>query len=517
MTRERAATSRTARTVARRIVAGTLVPLLAVVIWQAVAPATVFGYATLLPVPKGESGLNEEVVTSIACTSAGRCEAAGSYEEKQPIVVNEVGGKWASATKISLPTNAAAGGGVLTSIACSSPGNCAATGTYQSTFFNTAPMLVTEAAGVWARAIAAPLPPNAASGPHAFAFLSGVSCSSTADCVAVGNTQTTSNPIGEAFVDTGSGASWTASTPPMPTGSVEGVLNAVTCSSTGCEAVGASETESGPLQLVGIAEAGGTWSQGVVIAPPSGARLGQDQFELEALMSVSCPDVGSCVAAGLYDTAHGGEPFVAVESQGTWGVGHETTVPIGAAKFQSASIAGIACSSILHCVAVGGYELPDKAALGMTLNEVGGVWQRAVASPLPAGGGESATNTGVACPTVSTCATVGWFQDASGVRRSFAASPATAPGRAIIRGVVARSGGFVITIRAPLSTGGLPIESYQYSLDGGSSWLTRSSASTPTKLTIGSLAPNHRYRLAVRAVTGAGVGTASNVVVATTG
>ena len=520
MTRERSMVSPPpVRMVSLRVLVASLVALLAVVVWQGITPASVFGYATPLPVPKGESAQNEERVASVACTSARTCEAAGTYNGKQPVVVSEVSGKWVSATRISLPTNAnGGGGGALTSMTCTSLGDCVAVGTYE-TDLETAPMVVTEHAGTWARAIELPLPSNAATGPRAIAFMLGVACSSSASCVAVGNTQTKTDSTGEAFIDTGSGASWTSSIPRMPTGATEGVLSAVTCSSLGCEAAGASNTASGAVQPVAIAELGGTWSRAVRVAPPSNFSKQGSGLELEGLLSVSCPSVGSCVAGGMYPTARGVEPFVAVETHGKWGAGREMTVPIGATKQQGAIIDGIACSSVLRCVAVGTYEasVGGGTPLGMTLSEMGGTWDRAVTAALPPGGGSNAITTEVACPTAAWCTTVGWYVAGSGVTRSYAATPAAAPGRAILRSVVRRPGGFIVAIRAPMSNGGLAIETYQYSLDGGWSWHDRSPASPSTRLVLESLARDHKYRLAVRAVTEAGVGTSSNVVTATTG
>ena len=116
MTRERSMVSPPpVRMVSLRVLVASLVALLAVVVWQGIAPASVFGYATPLPVPKGESAQNEERVASVACSSARTCEAVGTYNGKQPVVVSEVGGRWVSATRISLPTNASGGrGGALT-------------------------------------------------------------------------------------------------------------------------------------------------------------------------------------------------------------------------------------------------------------------------------------------------------------------------------------------------------------------------------------------------------------------
>ena len=72
------------------------------------------------------------------------------------------------------------------------------------------------------------------------------------------------------------------------------------------------------------------------------------------------------------------------------------------------------------------------------------------------------------------------------------------PGTPAIASLVALVGGFRLTVRAPASNGGSRITAYQYSLDGGITWVTFSAATRTATNT--RLARGKRYRIQVRAV-----------------
>ncbi len=91
--------------------------------------------------------------------------------------------------------------------------------------------------------------------------------------------------------------------------------------------------------------------------------------------------------------------------------------------------------------------------------------------------------------------------------RAKAGTPRTVPAAPTITAVVAGSRSLTLTIAAPASTGGSPITSYQYSLDGGVRWSTKSLSAGTMKLT--SLRAGTTYSVVVRAVNAAGAGPAS--------
>ena len=95
----------------------------------------------------------------------------------------------------------------------------------------------------------------------------------------------------------------------------------------------------------------------------------------------------------------------------------------------------------------------------------------------------------------------------------YQALPAGAP---TISTVTGTSGQLSIAFTAPTSTGGAPITNYQYSLDGGSTWITPSPVVSTSPLVVTSVANGTTFPVRIRAVTTAGAGTVSNQVSGTT-
>ena len=88
------------------------------------------------------------------------------------------------------------------------------------------------------------------------------------------------------------------------------------------------------------------------------------------------------------------------------------------------------------------------------------------------------------------------------------AVPFTTPGTTVIRSIVTMSTSATVTFAAPI-TGGRVITSYQYSLNNGATWVTRSAGTTASPLVISGLVTKSFYTVLVRAVSSAGSGLAS--------
>jgi hypothetical protein len=91
---------------------------------------------------------------------------------------------------------------------------------------------------------------------------------------------------------------------------------------------------------------------------------------------------------------------------------------------------------------------------------------------------------------------------------STAATPRTTPGAPMIMSVTPGNGQLTVSFGAPSSDGGSPITDYEYSIDGGASFMPR--LSTSTTFVIGSLMNGSSYNVQVRAVNAAGRGTATS-------
>lgn len=98
----------------------------------------------------------------------------------------------------------------------------------------------------------------------------------------------------------------------------------------------------------------------------------------------------------------------------------------------------------------------------------------------------------------------------------YGAASSTTPGAPTITSITRGTGTATINFTAPTSNGGQAITNYQYSIDGGTNWLTLSPADTTTPLVISGLNDATAYPIIIRAVNSIGGGTQSNSVNATT-
>jgi gliding motility-associated-like protein len=98
----------------------------------------------------------------------------------------------------------------------------------------------------------------------------------------------------------------------------------------------------------------------------------------------------------------------------------------------------------------------------------------------------------------------------------YGAASSTTPGAPTITSITRGTGTATINFTAPTSDGGQAITNYQYSIDGGTNWLTLSPADTTTPLVISGLNDATAYPIRIRAVNSIGGGTQSNSVNAAT-
>jgi hypothetical protein len=87
---------------------------------------------------------------------------------------------------------------------------------------------------------------------------------------------------------------------------------------------------------------------------------------------------------------------------------------------------------------------------------------------------------------------------------SVAATPRTIPGAPRIVSLTPVTQGFTVNFVAPTSTGGSPITTYQYSLNNGVTWTTRSTGTTSLSFSVTGLIAHRKYNVMIRAVNAAG-------------
>ena len=98
----------------------------------------------------------------------------------------------------------------------------------------------------------------------------------------------------------------------------------------------------------------------------------------------------------------------------------------------------------------------------------------------------------------------------------YGAATATTPAAPTITSISAGETSLTVNFTAPTSNGGSSITNYEYSLDGGTTWVTLSPVTTTSPFTINGLTVGLTYDVKIRAVNSIGSGTASNLVSTTT-
>ncbi len=309
-----------------------------------------------------ESGTGAEI-TSVSCSSPGNCAAGGYTEDdnglQQAFVVDEKHGSWQTALDVP-GTDALNTGGVasVVGVSCSSPGNCAADGYYNATRL----FVVTEKNGTWGTAKPLPVPlaignPYQLQIPDEYPDLAPLSCASAGNC-AIAGAYTDSHGKTQAFVQTEKDGTW------QPAREVAGALNtggsaiaaAITCPSAGnCAAGGAYAAGGGNFGAFVVTEKDGTWQPAREVA---GAL---NTAHLAFVDTISCPKAGDCAAGGSYSARAGrnsnaaflSQAFVVTEKDGAWQPAREVA---GALNTEGdAETVAVACPSTGSCTAIGSY------------------------------------------------------------------------------------------------------------------------------------------------------------------
>src|SRR6266851_1294317 len=274
---------------------------------------------TAIEVP-GTAALNTggNANISLSCASAGNCSAGGYYTtdssgHTEAFVVSQVNGIWRTATEV--PGTAALnqrGDAGVTSVSCTSAGNCSAGGLYGSSSFASKPFVVSEVNGTWHNAIA--VPGVAALDPHGYgAYVSSVSCASAGNCSAGGSYLA---GYSHAFVVSEVNGTWrTAIEVPGTAALNQGriaYLISMSCASAGnCSAGGTYTDSSKRMQAFAVSQMNGTWRTAIEVPGTAALNTGGTAF----VESVSCTSPGNCSAGGGYTGSSGHrQAFVVTES-----------------------------------------------------------------------------------------------------------------------------------------------------------------------------------------------------------
>ena len=287
----------------------------------------------------------------------------------------------------------------------------------------------------------APLPSGADTIPQA--YLNGVVCTSSTQCVAVGRYQAHSGG-GKALIISRSGGSWgsahSVTLPANAANPADATLNAVACRSFGnCTAVGSYGVAGGRAAMI-VVEHSGTWSAAFRSPLPGGWVLSG----VTALNAVHCTSVANCIAVGQFTKASGNQGFIVHSSGGVWGHALTAPLPVRAKSNFITQLDGVTCTTAGNCTAVGQYVNTDPAREAMILTEVSGAWVSSKKVELPTNAHRDpwAGLFSITCSSVGYCTSVGVYQgphggqglisvEAGGVWRRGIAAPLP-PGQSVI-------------------------------------------------------------------------------------
>jgi hypothetical protein len=346
------------------------------------------------------SEATHSVLSGVSCASSSACTAVGGsykegvfFERTNEVALSEVwnGSSW-SIQSVPKPTGAK--GILLSGVSCTSSSACTAVGNYN----NASGTQVTLAERWNGTSWSVQTTPNPTEAKGS--FLKGVSCSSSSACIAVGGYQYTTGLSSStyAFAEVWNGSSWSVQSTPNPTGATTSVLRGVSCaSSSACTAVGSYvNSSSGEVTLAEVWN-GSSWS--VQSTPnPTGATA-------SVLRGVSCTSSSACVAVGSDYT--GGFPsssysvLAEVWNGTSWSI-QSTPNPPGE---KGVVLSGVSCASSSACSAVGSYV--NSSGVEVTLAEVwnGSSWS-VQSTPNPSEATASAQG-GVSCTSATLCTAVG--------------------------------------------------------------------------------------------------------------
>jgi len=313
-------------------------------------------------------------VLTVSCDPAGGCSAGGYYYDRhgqQGFVVSERNGTWSKA--IEVPGLAALNTGFrrldavaqVSSVSCAA-GDCVAGGFYQDRLGHGQAFMASERNGTWSKAVK---PPGvAALNAGGSAAVTSVSCSSAGNCGAGGYFKDR-EAHGQGFVANERNGTWGKAIAVPGLSSLTtagGRVYSVSCTSAGsCAAGGGYIDRHGHGQGFVVSKQNGTWQKAIEI-PGLGALNAGGTAKV---WSVSCGSPGNCVAGGNYQDRQGNQQgFVVSEQNGTWSSAIE--VPgLSSLNAGVAQVWSVSCGTGSTCIAGGYYQDPQRHVQGFVASQ----------------------------------------------------------------------------------------------------------------------------------------------------
>ena len=284
-------------------------------------------------------------LNGVSCTSSAFCVAVGETPNGSgsgvPLILND--------GQVMPVPDPGSGGDGLNGVSCTSSSNCVAVGAYfDNSLDEYLPLIESWNGSSWS------VVPNPNAGDDDSTYLESVSCTSSTSCMAVGDY---ANTVTLNFAEEWNGEAWSITPTPNKTGKKPNdELSGVSCtSSTNCMAVGSYKaTPAGTL----VESWNGTrWE--IMPSPDPTSNFTDYDFEAcnqtggSLLCSISCSSSTNCVAVGTYHYTkeYGGHDRALIES---WNGRAWSVTPNPKKNFSE--MFGASCSKASSCVAVGNYS-----------------------------------------------------------------------------------------------------------------------------------------------------------------
>jgi hypothetical protein len=221
----------------------------------------------------------------VSCISSTDCTAVGdksNFTSGRSLTLIE---SWNGTTWSTVPSpNAGSGDNFLSSVSCTSAASCVAAGVhYAAKLAGSAPLFESWNGTRWS---IEPAPNKADNGE-----MDGVSCVSAHDCVAVGTYLTSTTVVNKTLIESWNGTRWSIE----PVKGPQSELSGVSCvSATMCKAAGNDWNKAFNAQTYLESWNGRSWS--TEPTPNKGSPLGSANI----LRGVSCASAGFCATVGNY-------------------------------------------------------------------------------------------------------------------------------------------------------------------------------------------------------------------------
>jgi hypothetical protein len=270
----------------------------------------------------------------VSCVSATDCTAVGEVFASDESDSQLLAEQWNGRTWRVETTPTFSGGSTFTTVSCPSTSTCFASGS-RSGGKGFIERWQSGGKG-WSATLIS---------PSLWAGISGISCVSSTDCVAVGSGSLTRDGSPQGLVETWNGSTWTDA---LSLPAADALFGVSCTSATSCVAVGTSLTGHHPISVV---LSGATWTvHDLSVASSSEA----------ALRGVACVSATSCTAVGYAATSTSSRAIAEHWNATTWAA--ESVVQEKSSL--EPVLAGVSCRPGSSCEAVGSYVVSPVKGFG---------------------------------------------------------------------------------------------------------------------------------------------------------